>query len=71
MNPLDLFKSSIGKMVTIHLTDKSIYTGHLLGFDSYVNIILKDVILKSFSGKEENINECMVNGQTVTFIEII
>lgn len=66
-DPLDLYKKTIGKQIQIHLFDKTTYTGELVGFDIYVNTVLKNAILND---SKEQIKECIINGQNITFIEI-
>lgn len=71
MNPLQIFKDTIGKQIKINLFDKTSYVGNLLGFDMHVNIMLSDPVIYDLEGKSTKINNCIINGQSVTYIEII
>lgn len=72
MGPLELFKESVNRSVCVHVSDRGTYTGSLLGFDTYVNTTLKNTVFEDADGNRSGpMKECIVNGQYITFIEIV
>lgn len=72
MCPLELIRDSISKSVRVHTSVKSVYSGTLLGFDIYVNIVLADARIQDAEEPSEKlVSECLINGQNVTFVEIL
>lgn len=72
MLPLELFENLVSKNVIVHTTDGTKYTGTLVGFDIYVNTILKNAIFDDVEGNRSTvIKECIINGNSITYIENI
>ncbi len=72
MDPLALFNEFISKDVRIHTSDRGAYTGCLLGFDTYVNMALRDARFVDCEGKAGSVMQtCIVNGLSITFIEAV
>lgn len=72
MVPLEFLKDSKQKQVRVHATNRNIYIGQLINFDLYVNIILSNAKMIEFETNSETVlGETIIQGNLVTFIEII
>lgn len=72
MVPLEFLQESKLKMVSVHTTDKNVYTGILKEFDAYVNIILSNATFLDLETKNTaDLGTAIVQGNTVAFIDII
>lgn len=72
MDPLALFNEFVSKNVRIHTSDRSTYTGCLLGFDIYVNVTLQGAQLADSEGEKNGVMQtCIINGLNITFIEVM
>jgi U6 snRNA-associated Sm-like protein LSm5 len=75
MTPIELLTRSIGKSVWLITRDNKEYSGTLLGFDEYVNVVLDDAIEyerldgeESWLFSEEKIGTALLNGNSVEII---
>lgn len=70
--PLELLSSSLGKPVWLITRDTKEYTGTLLGFDEYVNVVLEEAIeyerIEGGLFSEEVIGKVLLNGNSVEII---
>ena len=74
MQPLEVFRESVSAPLKVYLTNQSVYSGVLTGFDLHVNIALKDA--EYTPGDAPNapavkIGRCLINGSTIAYIELI
>ena len=75
ITPIELLSRSIGKSVWLITRDNKEYSGKLLGFDEYVNVVLEDAIeYEQLQGEElwlfseEKIGTVLLNGTSVEII---
>lgn len=60
--PLEILDKSINSKIRILMTSNKEFVGTLVGFDDYVNIVLKDVQEIDEQNKEENLIKNMLLG---------
>ncbi|GAM18118.1 hypothetical protein SAMD00019534_012930 [Acytostelium subglobosum LB1] len=71
MLPLELIDKCIGQRIWICMKNDKEFVGTLLGFDTYVNIFLKDVIEYDFTPegiKTINLDTILLNGNHVCLL---
>ena len=70
--PLEVLSTTLGKPVWLITRDTKEYTGTLLGFDEYVNVVLENAIeyerLERGLFSEESIGKVLLNGNSVEII---
>jgi U6 snRNA-associated Sm-like protein LSm4 len=71
MLPLSLLNSTQGNPILVELKNGETYNGHLMNCDSWMNIILKEVIKTSPEGSEFwRIPEIYIRGNTIKYLRI-
>lgn len=65
--PLELVDKCIGEPVWIIMRHEQEYSGKLLGFDDFVNIILEDVT-EYAGGKQTKLKKVLLHGRNVTML---
>ena len=75
ITPIELLSRTIGKSVWLITRDNKEYSGKLLGFDEYVNVVLEDAIeYEQLQGEElwlfseEKIGTVLLSGNSVEII---
>ena len=72
-SPLDVLSGAIGQPVWLITKDPLEYTGTLLGFDEYVNVVLADAVAyepmpESGLYSQEPLGTVLINGNVVEVI---
>ncbi|CAN6649386.1 U6 snRNA-associated Sm-like protein LSm5 [Trichomonascus vanleenenianus] len=66
--PLELVDKCIGSKVWVVMKSDKEFSGTLVGFDDYVNMVLQDVTEYSASGEETKLPKILLNGSGVCMI---
>ncbi|ODV77160.1 LSM-domain-containing protein [Suhomyces tanzawaensis NRRL Y-17324] len=67
--PLEVIDKSVGKKIRVLLTNDKEFTGTLIGFDDFVNMVLEDVVEESNDGVSDKvIKKMLLNGGQVAMI---
>ncbi|EGV60462.1 hypothetical protein CANTEDRAFT_116517 [Yamadazyma tenuis ATCC 10573] len=67
--PLEIIDKSIGKVVTVLLTTDKEFTGKLVGFDDFVNVVLEDVTETDSEGNTDGpVKIMLLNGGQIAMI---
>ncbi|KAK4775565.1 hypothetical protein SAY87_023526 [Trapa incisa] len=71
MLPLSLLKTAQGHPMLVELKNGETYNGHLMNFDTWMNICLGEVICTSKDGDRFwRMSECYVRGNTIKFLRV-
>jgi U6 snRNA-associated Sm-like protein LSm4 len=71
MLPLSLLNAAQANPILVELKNGETYNGHLMNCDSWMNILLKEVIRTSASGTEFwRIPEIYIRGNTIKYLRI-
>lgn len=65
--PLELVDKCIGSSVWVVMRDEHEFSGTLLGFDDYVNIVLADVT-EYYTGKQNRRAKVLLHGRNVAML---
>lgn len=65
IKPEDMLKKSMGKEISISLRDGKSFTGTLMGFDEYDNVIMENITQE---GKEGTIESAVFKGGNIVYI---
>lgn len=67
--PLEVIDRAIGKKITVLMTNDKEFSGTLIGFDDFVNMVMVDVEEGDSSGKKGSvIKKMLLNGGHVSMI---
>lgn len=67
--PLEVLDRSIGSQVRILLTNNKEFTGKLVGFDDFVNMVLESVVeIHSDGSQSQPIKKMLLNGTLIAMI---
>lgn len=67
--PLEVIDRSIGSNIRILLTNYKEFTGTLIGFDDFVNVVLEDVVELQTNGiKSKPIKKMLLNGAQIAML---
>lgn len=70
--PLEILNNSKNKKIEVHTSDKNVYTGTLIDFDIYVNMVLSNTEFIEFdTNKKHNISNAIIQGHIITYVEIL
>ena len=69
MSPLETLNSTKSKLVKVNTSEGKIYLGHLVNFDVFSNVLLRNV--QFITEGNRRLEECLINGTNVTFIELV
>lgn len=67
--PLEIIDKSVGKHITVLMTGEKEFTGKLVGFDDYVNLVLEDAVERDSEGIESQpMKKMLLNSAHVAMI---
>ncbi|KAL4069690.1 hypothetical protein V8B97DRAFT_1968723 [Scleroderma yunnanense] len=69
--PLELIDRCIGSSIWVIMKNDREFTGTLLGFDDFVNMVLEDVTeyeTTSQGRKKTNLNQTLLNGNNICML---
>lgn len=67
----EVLKKAKSKCVRVITLNNKVYRGILEGFDIHVNMHLKDTYVQPDEDKESYIGEVLINGGTVSCVDIV
>ncbi|XP_061176395.1 U7 snRNA-associated Sm-like protein LSm10 [Saccostrea echinata] len=67
---ISLLKAVEGKETTVELRNENSVTGKVEDVDGFMNIIMRDVVFRSFRGMSQNFSSFFVQGQNVRYVHI-
>lgn len=67
--PLELVDKCIGSKILVLVKSKVEFTGTLVGFDDFVNMVLEDVIeVNTKTGKETKHSKLLLSGKSIYMV---
>ncbi|KAL1894144.1 RNA-binding protein lsm5 [Ceratocystis pirilliformis] len=66
--PLELIDKCVGSRIWVIMKGDKEFTGTLMGFDDYVNMVLEDVIEFDYSGNHTKLPKLLLNGNNVCML---
>ncbi|KAK1829672.1 hypothetical protein QBC39DRAFT_356174 [Podospora conica] len=66
--PLELIDKCIGSRIWVIMKGDKEFTGTLVGFDDYVNMVLEDVTEYDYSGNHLKLKRILLNGNNVCML---
>lgn len=66
--PLELVDKCIGSPVWIVMSNDQEFSGTLLGFDDFVNVVLQDATEYSASSPPQKLSKVLLHGRNVTML---
>ncbi|CAF9923251.1 MAG: RNA-binding protein lsm5 [Gomphillus americanus] len=66
--PLELIDKCIGSRIWVIMKSDTEFTGTLLGFDDYVNMVLEDVTEFDYTGTNTKRKRILLNGNNVCML---
>eukprot|EP00126_Sphaerothecum_destruens_P008044 Sdes_comp20071_c0_seq1m12970 len=71
MFPLSLLRTAVGHPMLVEIKNGETYNGHLVSCDTYMNIILREVICTSKDGdKFWRVPKCYLRGNYIKYLRI-
>ncbi|XP_062589553.1 U7 snRNA-associated Sm-like protein LSm10 [Saccostrea cucullata] len=67
---ISLLKAVEGKVTTIELRNENSVTGRVEDVDAFMNIVMRNVVFRSFRGTSQNFSSFFVQGQNVRYVHI-
>lgn len=67
---LSLLKAVEGKETTIELRNENSVSGKIQNVDPYMNVLMNDVVFKSFSGASQKFSSFFVQGPNIRYVHI-
>jgi small nuclear ribonucleoprotein (snRNP)-like protein len=67
---ISLLKAVEGQVTTVELRNENIVIGKIENVDSYMNILMKDVVFKSYRGTSQNFSSFFVQGTNIRYVQI-
>ncbi|KAK2072510.1 hypothetical protein P8C59_006859 [Phyllachora maydis] len=66
--PLELIDKCVGSRIWVIMKGDKEFTGTLLGFDDYVNMVLEDVTEYDYSGNHSQLKKILLNGNNICML---
>ncbi|KAI9739535.1 MAG: RNA-binding protein lsm5 [Cirrosporium novae-zelandiae] len=66
--PLELIDKCIGSKIWIVMKGDKEFSGTLLGFDDYVNMVLEDVTEFDYTGAQNKLPKILLNGNNICML---
>ncbi|KAI5288718.1 RNA-binding protein lsm5 [Ascosphaera acerosa] len=66
--PLELIDKCVGSRIWVVMKGEREFTGTLLGFDDYVNMVLEDVTEFDYAGTRTQLPKILLNGNNICMV---
>ncbi|KAF2769304.1 LSM-domain-containing protein [Teratosphaeria nubilosa] len=66
--PLELIDKCVGSPIRVIMKGDKEFSGTLLGFDDFVNMVLEDVIEYDYTGTQTKLPKILLNGNNVCML---
>ncbi|RKF73494.1 U6 snRNA-associated Sm-like protein LSm5 [Golovinomyces cichoracearum] len=66
--PLELIDKCVGSKIWVVMKGDKEFSGVLLGFDDYVNMVLEDVTEIDYSGGQTKLSKILLNGNNICML---
>ncbi|KAI3553554.1 U6 snRNA-associated Sm-like protein LSm5 [Colletotrichum lupini] len=66
--PLELIDKCVGSRIWVVMKGDKEFSGTLLGFDDYVNMVLEDVTEFDYSGNHTKLPKILLNGNNICMV---
>lgn len=66
--PLELIDKCVGSRIWVIMKGDKEFSGTLLGFDDYVNMVLEDVTEFDYSGTQTKLPKILLNGNNICML---
>ncbi|EGP85613.1 unnamed protein product [Zymoseptoria tritici ST99CH_1A5] len=66
--PLELIDRCVGSPIWVIMKGDKEFSGTLLGFDDFVNMVLEDVTEYDYSGAQTKLPKILLNGNNVAML---
>ncbi|EPQ63325.1 BgtA-21341 [Blumeria graminis f. sp. tritici] len=66
--PLELIDKCVGSKIWVVMKGDKEFTGVLLGFDDYVNMVLEDVTEIDYLGNHNKLSKILLNGNNICML---
>ncbi|KAL7625093.1 RNA-binding protein lsm5 [Parahypoxylon ruwenzoriense] len=67
--PLELIDKCVGSRIWVIMKGDKEFSGTLLGFDDYVNMVLEDVTEFDYSGNHTKLSKILLNGNNICMMD--
>ncbi|KAH8772727.1 hypothetical protein F5883DRAFT_549323 [Diaporthe sp. PMI_573] len=68
VQPLELVDKCVGSRIWVIMKGDREFSGTLLGFDDYVNIVLEDVTEFGYDGNSTKLSKILLNGNNICML---
>ncbi|KAG5291342.1 small nuclear ribonucleoprotein LSm5 [Histoplasma capsulatum var. duboisii H88] len=66
--PLELIDKCVGSKIWVVMKGDKEFSGTLLGFDDYVNMVLEDVTEFDYTGSQTKLSKILLNGNNICML---
>ncbi|KAK3067737.1 RNA-binding protein lsm5 [Coniosporium uncinatum] len=66
--PLELIDKCVGSRIWVIMKGDKEFSGNLLGFDDYVNMVLEDVTEFDYTGTQTKLSKILLNGNNICML---
>lgn len=66
--PLELIDKCVGSRIWVIMKGEKEFSGTLVGFDDYVNMVLEDVTEFDYSGNNTQLPKILLNGNNICML---
>ncbi|KAL1634198.1 RNA-binding protein lsm5 [Neofusicoccum ribis] len=66
--PLELIDKCVGSKIWVVMKGDKEFSGTLLGFDDYVNMVLEDVTEFDYQGNQAKLSKILLNGNNICMV---
>merc|ERR1712000_433241 len=66
--PLELIDKCVGSRIWVVMKGEKEFSGTLMGFDDYVNMVLEDVTEFDYSGNHTKLPKILLNGNNICML---
>ncbi|KAH9845342.1 like-Sm ribonucleoprotein [Teratosphaeria destructans] len=66
--PLELIDKCVGSPIRVIMKGDKEFSGTLLGFDDFVNMVLEDVIEYDYTGTQTKLPKILLNGNNICML---
>ncbi|KAL2129797.1 hypothetical protein VTI74DRAFT_7288 [Chaetomium olivicolor] len=66
--PLELIDKCVGSRIWVIMKGDKEFSGVLVGFDDYVNMVLEDVTEFDYSGNHTKLKKILLNGNNICML---
>ncbi|KAF4310321.1 RNA-binding protein lsm5 [Botryosphaeria dothidea] len=66
--PLELIDKCVGSKIWVVMKGDKEFSGTLLGFDDYVNMVLEDVTEFDYQGNQTKLSKILLNGNNICMV---